>query len=204
VQPDDIPVVIDTLRASSTITTAFSCGVREIIPIERDEHAWRLKEQGVIIAGESGGKKLAGYDMGNSPVELLKRAEQEPFAVLALKTSNLLPLLMQMQHAWICSSLNVNAMANHLMKKNAAIIAVGGEHGVTEDLAVALALFSRLSHAPFDEHLLSYFIQESPAAQHLRSIGYEEDVRFICQVNKYPVLPYYNGKTIKKMDAHYG
>jgi 2-phosphosulfolactate phosphatase len=200
-QTDETPVLIDALRASSTIITAFSCGVREIIPIEHNEQAWRLKKQGVVIAGESNGVKLPGYDLGNSPVELIKRAEQQPLKVLALKTSNLLPLLVKLRHAWICSSLNVKAMAHHLLAHDVAIIAVGSRHGVTEDLSIALALFARLSGAPFDEELLPYFIQESRAAQHLRSIGYEEDVLFISRINQYTILPYYDGKTIKRMDA---
>ena len=90
--PGDIPVVIDNLRASSTIITALAYGVKEIMPVAHDEAAMQLKEQGVVIAGESGGIKLPGYDLGNSPVELIRRAEQEPFKKLAIKTSNLIPL----------------------------------------------------------------------------------------------------------------
>jgi phosphosulfolactate phosphohydrolase-like enzyme len=105
--PGEMPVVIDNLRASSTIVTALACGVEEIIPVTRDQDAFSLKQQGVVIAGESGGVKLPGYDLGNSPVELLRWAEQQPFKTMAFKTSNLIPLLGKLAHAWICSSLNL-------------------------------------------------------------------------------------------------
>jgi phosphosulfolactate phosphohydrolase-like enzyme len=93
-------------------------------------------------------------------------------------------------------------MANHLAGKDVCIIATGGENGVTEDLAVAIALQSRLNQAPFDEHLIAHFIQESPAARHLRTIGFGEDVAFIARANIYDIIPHYDGKTIKRADLH--
>jgi 2-phosphosulfolactate phosphatase len=108
--PTETPVVIDTLRASSTVVTALSCGVEEIIPIASDEEAFRLQEQGMVIAGEAGGEKISGYDLGNSPVELLQRMGKMPFKQMVFKTSNLVPLLFQLSRAWICSSLNLKAV----------------------------------------------------------------------------------------------
>jgi len=200
--PGEMPVVIDNLRASSTIVTALACGVEEIIPVTRDEDALSLQKKGIVIAGESGGVKLPGYDLGNSPSELLRHAEQQPFKTMAFKTSNLIPLLAALPHSWICSSLNLQAMASYLTHKDVCIIAAGGEKGVSEDLAVAIALHSHLNHAPFDEHLIAHFIQESPAAHHLASIGYAEDVRFTARVNIYDIIPYYDGKTIKRAGLH--
>ncbi len=189
-------VVIDTLRAASTIVTALSCGVAEIIPVASDEEALRLRDRGMVIAGEAGGVKIPGYDLGNSPVELLQRMEQKPFKTMAFKTSNLVPLLLKLPQAWICSSLNLNAVAAHVMGNDVAIVAAGGEHGVAEDLAVAIALHARLSHAPFDEQLITHFIRESAAAGHLRALGFSDDVQFIARVNIYSILPYYDGQKI--------
>jgi len=197
--PHEELIVIDTLRASSTIVVALSCGVEEIIPVACDEEAFRLKEQGAVTAGESRGIQLSGYDLGNSPVEAAKKLKGLSFKTMAFKTSNMVPLLLKLPKAWICSSLNLKALALHITGKDTYIIAAGSEYGYSEDLAVAIALFSHLSHAPFDEDLISYFIQESPAAQHLRSIGYGEDVLFISRVNAFDVLPYYDGKSIKKV-----
>ncbi len=194
----DAPVVIDTLRGSSTIVTALASGVEEIIPVRQDEEAFNWRRQGRVIAGESNGVKLAGYDLGNSPVELLARVEQKPFKTMAFKTSNLIPLLCALPYAWICTSLNMGAIAARLSGRNVCLIAANGEHGVSEDLAVAVALHARFNGIPFDESLIAYFIRESPAAAHLAAIGYAEDVRFIARVNVYDIIPFYDGKTIKK------
>lgn len=192
----ETPVVIDTLRAASTIVTALSCGVEEIIPVSIDEEAFRFRDRGIVIAGESGGAKLPGYDLGNSPVELLQRMEQKPFKSMAFKTSNLVPLLLKLSRAWICSSLNLAAVASQVMGSDVAIIAAGGEHGIAEDLAVAIALYARLSQAPFDEQLITHFIRESLASGHLRTLGFNDDVQFIARVNIYSVTPYYDGQKI--------
>lgn len=193
-----MPIVIDTLRGASTIVTALACGVEEIIPVTHDEQAFNLKQQGIVIAGESRGVKLAGYDLGNSPIELLARVEQKPFKAMAFKTSNLIPLLCALPYAWICSSLNMEAIAFRLAGRNHCLIAANGEHGVSEDLAVAVALHARINGTPFDETLIAHFIRESPAAGHLASIGYADDVSFIARFNVYDIIPYYDGKTIKK------
>jgi 2-phosphosulfolactate phosphatase len=67
-----VPVVVDVLRASSTIITALANGVAEVVPTNSKKDAFRLKKQGYVIAGEQYGVKLAGFDLGNSPTELLQ------------------------------------------------------------------------------------------------------------------------------------
>jgi len=58
--PGEMPVVIDALRASSTIATALACGVEEIIPVTRDEDAFRPAAAGHCHSRESGGCEAAG------------------------------------------------------------------------------------------------------------------------------------------------
>jgi 2-phosphosulfolactate phosphatase len=67
-------VVIDVLRASSTIVTALHHGARRVIPctttIEAFAHRTRWQsESPVLLGGERGGMKIDGFDLGNSPAE---------------------------------------------------------------------------------------------------------------------------------------
>ena len=64
-------IVIDVLRASTTITTALSSGAGKIIPCLTVEEARQLAKQrpGSLLGGERGGKPLPGFDFGNSPAE---------------------------------------------------------------------------------------------------------------------------------------
>jgi len=194
-QNNEVAVVIDNLRASSTIVTALWMGVGEVIPVLDDQMAFALREQGTLTAGESGGIKISGYDIGNSPVELAEAYKQSPFQRLIIKTSNMVPLLLRLKSALICSGLNLTAMAGYLRGQRAAIIAAGGPWGTAEDVGVALALVSLASGVVLDIETVGCFTHECRAAYHLQQIGYAHDVDFISQTGIYDVLPIYeNGK----------
>ncbi len=66
-------VVIDVLRASSSIVTALSNGAREIVPVDTIEFAMKVSgttmDSGVLLAGERNAKKIDGFALGNSPLE---------------------------------------------------------------------------------------------------------------------------------------
>ena len=195
---EDFVVVIDTLRASSIIVTAFFLGIETVIPVLDDEQAFLLTCDSTVISGEAKGVKLTGYDIGNSPVELIETYREAPFSYLVIKTSNLIPLLVSLPRAVICSTLNLSAVARCLAGKDAVIIATGGRRGVAEDLGTVLALGSAVSGVQFDAGCITAFINESHAAQYLRSIGYGQDVDFISQVSIFDVVPVYDGAVIRK------
>jgi 2-phosphosulfolactate phosphatase len=67
-------VVIDLLRATSTIATALHNGCRRVIPVEDKNDALEKAKShtgcdGVVTGGERDGVKLTGFDLGNSPLE---------------------------------------------------------------------------------------------------------------------------------------
>ncbi len=64
-------VVIDVLRASTTIVHALEAGAAEVIPCLEVDDARRataqLPEETAILGGERGGRPIDGFDLGNSP-----------------------------------------------------------------------------------------------------------------------------------------
>lgn len=70
---DHAIVVIDVLRATTTIVAAMYAGARDIIPAadieEAEQIARRLGRDSVLLAGERNGLKIDGFDLGNSPSE---------------------------------------------------------------------------------------------------------------------------------------
>lgn len=80
-RPDDMPpaavtggvaVIIDVLRASTTIVTALAEGAAFVLPtaqISAARHFQRDLPPGTLLGGERGGKPIAGFDLGNSPAE---------------------------------------------------------------------------------------------------------------------------------------
>lgn len=70
---DTIIVIIDIVRATSTICTAIEYGVDHLISVSSIEETLKLKDEGYIIAGERNGDKIEGFDMGNSPISFMDR-----------------------------------------------------------------------------------------------------------------------------------
>jgi len=66
-------VIIDIIRASSSICTALSYGVEHIVTRESIDEVLTLKNEGYLIAGERNGDKLDGFDYGNSPIAFMDR-----------------------------------------------------------------------------------------------------------------------------------
>ena len=64
-------VVVDILRATTSITAAFEHGVRDIIPVAGIEKAREYKQMGFFVACERNGEVLDFADVGNSPSDFL-------------------------------------------------------------------------------------------------------------------------------------
>src|SRR5213594_4968107 len=66
-------LVIDVLRASTTIITALSNGCDAIVPVADPQDAWRrateARNGSALVAGERQGEPIPGFDLSNSPVE---------------------------------------------------------------------------------------------------------------------------------------
>lgn len=75
-RPESTAVVIDVIRATTTIVTAFRNGARSVLPVTTPEEARRVREAtpDAVLAGERGGQRMAGFDLGNSPREFTREA----------------------------------------------------------------------------------------------------------------------------------
>src|SRR5207244_4024025 len=92
-------VVVDALRATTTIVTALANGAKAVIPAATSEEAVRLasnlEKDGVVLAGERRSVKIEGFALGNSPREMTAAAVAGKTIVLA--TSNGTPALVATQ-----------------------------------------------------------------------------------------------------------
>src|SRR5262245_66691650 len=83
-------LVIDVLRASTSIITALINGCAAVIPVttaeEAHQRAAALPSHTVLIAGERRGEPLAGFDLGNSPLDFT--VERVSGKTLIMTTSN--------------------------------------------------------------------------------------------------------------------
>ena len=198
-RPTERCVIIDVLRASSTIATALAHGVEEIRTVTSIDAALKLKKQRYTVAGERKGVPLAGFDLGNSPLQFLRATRERPIKKMVLTTSNLTRLLAHCESAFICSSLNLTAVSRQIKSEPANIVVVGGPYGVVEDLGIALALVMKVQGLPLQKGLVQKMITQSRAADYLISIGYGEDVKFIASLDRYTVVPLYRKGIVKPL-----
>jgi len=195
----ELSVLIDTLRAASTIVVAFSHGVKRVIPLRESQNPQDFAARDVLTIGESGGEQLPGFEAGNSPALLVDILARNPRETIAMRTSNLIPLLIKQEQAVICSSLNVQAIAGYCMGRDVCIIAAGGSWGQAEDMGVALTLSVLMGGAVFDPGACACFVRESEAARHLQSLGFQADVDFIAGSVQHAVVPMFDGSEIRNV-----
>ena len=74
-QAEGLVVVIDVFRAFSLECWLYAMGAEEIRPVGAVEEAlgWREKDPGCILIGERHGRKLDGFDFGNSPSTVTRK-----------------------------------------------------------------------------------------------------------------------------------
>jgi 2-phosphosulfolactate phosphatase len=157
-QPEtSVCIVIDALRASSTIATLFGRGVREVVVAGEIDEARRLHAglPGALLCGEEGGLPPAGFDHGNSPVEFAGMELVGRAVVMA--TSNgtrALAALAGARAVFVGSLLNLSACARAARAAASAsdaesitVVCAGTELGTRfslEDTTVAGAFVERL------------------------------------------------------------
>ena len=107
----DVSIMVDALRASTTITLALN-NFKRIIPCFSPEEALDLKEKyGGVTVGERGGKMLEGFDIGNSPQKVECYDTDED--TLILTTTNGTRILESMKSTVLVGCMvNAKAVAN--------------------------------------------------------------------------------------------
>jgi len=153
---DKIVVMVDVLRASTTITYAMLAGAREIIPVASVEQAMKivgnLHSTSTVLCGERGGKRIEGFKLGNSPFEYTEEAVRGK--ALILTTTNGAVALTKAKYARECfvsSFVNLSATIEALSEieniasEHLIIICSGREEDFSlEDATCAGLLITRL------------------------------------------------------------
>lgn len=205
-------VVVDILRATSTITTAFAHGIKKVKPMDDLEKCRKLKDEGYIIAAERGGQMVDGFDFGNSPFSYMN-PEMKGNKIAFTTTNGTLAIQKSLKasHIIIGSFLNLSAVAQKIkgLNKDVVIHCAGWKGSVnTEDTLFAGALIEKviedfeyntddatLAHNLFIQHQsdLRELVFQSAHAQRLQKFGIRKDIEFCMQKDEYDVVPYLDG-----------
>lgn len=221
VSKGDVLIVIDVLRCCSTIVTALANGAKEVIPTKtiREAQTLHKKHPEFLLAGERKAMKPKGFDLGNSPLEFSSNTVKEKHVILTT-TSGTKAICLSKKARWVLigAFFNVEAVAKTAFEiaekeKVGISFVLSGTHGrfSLEDFMCAGAIVENLpadkiecSDAVLAASLtfqqsyrqLTEIIQRGRHARYLKDIGHEEDVKFCCQLNAYPVVPVYKAESI--------
>jgi len=203
VRPAATAVVIDVLRATTTITMALASGYERVLVAGGLEQARELRADGRVLAGEQSCERPPGFDLGNSPEETLTPMGRE----LVLATTNGAPAIVgavaACDEVLIACLHNEDAVLAALSETTGdiLILCAGTNGNVTvEDTYLAGRISAALEGPRTDAALIAEAVaaaypspidalQRSAGAQQLYVVGLGADVTFCAQVSTTDVVP---------------
>lgn len=205
---DQTVVVVDILRATSCMTTAFAHEIHSITPFAKLPECLALKANGYLTAGERDGKKVDGFDLGNSPFEYMDPIlKGKKIAFTTTNGTQAIAKSIGAKTIVIGSFLNLAAVVKYLrgVDTHVLIVCSGWKGKVNlEDTVYAGALVENLKDdfesacdAPIMAQRLyqqartdlKEFLKDSSHIKRLERLNIYKDIEFCLTENLYDVVP---------------
>jgi 2-phosphosulfolactate phosphatase len=206
-------VVIDVIRATSSIVEALANGARAIFPTLSTEEAVKLASslgrEDTLLCGERKGLKVEGFDLGNSPAEFT--AEVVKGKQLVMTTTNGTRAFVAAEGAdWVlaASFMNLSAVAGALAGVDSLVIVCSGRENrfSLDDALCAGMLLRALEDNGVEEFVLNdagrvvrdlastyaldaEFLGSTAAGQALISVGLGTDLELCASLNRHALVP---------------
>lgn len=216
----EIVVVIDVLRATTAMCSAFDNGVEKMIPVATLEEAFEYKKKGYIVAAERGGEIVEGFDLGNSPASYM--GNKYKGETIVITTTNGTKAFYTARHAEtvvIGSFVNLDALSDWLIKQNKNVLLLGSgwkSRFCLEDTICAGAFVEKLQasgkftseddssvaakfmYMQAKDNYLSY-LKASSHRVRLQALNLNEDIKFCLSPNSSDVIPIREGNYLVKL-----
>lgn len=215
-------VVIDVLRATTTILTALMNGAKEVVPVGSMEFAMKASASifggQTLLGGERNAKKIEGFNLGNSPLEYTKEAIAGKSVIFfTTNGSKAIVRTKFADNALLCSFNNLSSVARKLKELNQDFeVLCSGQNGFfcIDDSVCAGKLISEtlkldpsceLSDAAKASLTLSenygsdllISLKNSEHGKLLLQNGFEKDVEYCSQLNIFDEVPAYQSGSVK-------
>lgn len=203
-----LAVIIDVFRAFSVACYAFEQGVKRIIPVADIETAFQLKAQlpDVLLVGERKGRKIAGFDIGNSPTAIL-RAELRGKTMVHTTSNGTQGIANAKQATQIMTGSFVNAkgIADYIHSNaisDVSLVCMGNKsREAIEDTLCAEYIRDLVAGHPTDVDKIRETLRRSQSASRFfdpsREEAPESDFELCLDVNRFPFVllaqPYQKG-----------
>jgi len=215
---DFIVVLVDILRATTTICTAVANGAEAIIPVATHEEARQLKSEGFLVASETDGVQLDFADFGNSAFSFTRDAiGGKTLVYCTTNGTRALEMAQSASSIVIGAFINISAVTEWLagQLKNVVILCSGWKNKFClEDTLFAGALTERLldtglfqsdcdsANASMDlwnlaEGDVLNYIEKAAQRHRLKRLGLDDVIPYSFECDQVKVVPVFDGKLIK-------
>jgi 2-phosphosulfolactate phosphatase len=212
-------VVIDVLRAATSIVEALAHGARRVMPVASVEEA-RIRHSEfpageVLLCGEREGRRIDGFDLGNSPVEYASdRIKNKTLIFASTNGSKMLARagerisrMSEKGQVFMAGFVNMGAVVHRLQTQDRdCLIACSGRDGgfSLEDAACAGMIIDGLrpSNPALDDEAktaqilyahysgsIESMIRDSFHGRYLQSIGMGEDLPVCASIDRFDIVP---------------
>lgn len=187
--PHGVVVVVDVLRATSTIVEALSNGARAVFPVATADDAARIAQNvgrdSVLLCGERKALPIEGFDLGNAPPEFTRDVVED--MALVMTTTNGTRAFLAVAERWgakteaeggailAAAFLNLTAITERVASSgaDAAIVCAGREGRFALEDAVCAGAIAEGLQEKADELILNdaAFASLSLAGKHARGVA---------------------------------
>lgn len=220
-------IILDVLRATTTMTVALANGAKEVIPTENIATAVRVAKgsKNSLLCGERNGKLIDGFNLGNSPLEYSPEVIKDKSLIFS--TTNGTPAIVKSKFAKnciLCSFVNVSAVVDYVnsIDEDFTIICSGKLNDFClEDAVCAGMLLTKLSVGRELEMKDSEIavmnlcndlamlvnvpssdkvlklLHLSEHGKYLKSIGFEKDLEVSSKIDSCPYIPIFKNSVIR-------
>ncbi len=219
-------VVIDVLRASTTVTVALANGAREIIPVGSIESAVKISGslfgEVTLRGGERNGRIIEGFNLGNSPLEYGEATVRGKSIIFCTTNGSVAMTKSRYARSLVIGSfVNLGTVVKFMEEKNEdfLLLCAGrlntiGQFSLEDAVCagmmvqrleaggnakVELTDASRAALALYKAHGRSILklLKNCEHGEYLAEIGFESDLKLCADVDTVPVLPMLSGTVIK-------
>lgn len=215
---DFVVVLVDILRATTTICTAVANGVEAIIPVATHDEARRLKAQGYLVASEKDGIQLDFADFGNSAFSFTRDAiGGKTLVYCTTNGTRALEMTKDAAGVAIGAFINISALTEWLAarRKDVVVLCSGWKNKFClEDTLFAGALTRRLldtgsfrtecdsANAAMDLWSLAEgdvlgYMEKAAHRHRLKRLGLDDVIPYSFACDQVNVVPVFDGKVIK-------
>jgi 2-phosphosulfolactate phosphatase len=199
-----VGIVIDVLRATSTICQALASGWGRVVCVGEIDDARELAGPGVALAGERHNVRIDGFDFGNSPREFV---EAEPGVTLVITTTNgtraLLAAADRCEAVLVGSLLNLDAVVQAAQAdgRDVAVLCAGVEGDFAIDDAYVAGLIAASLGGTLDDSAIGgtriahafptteLGIGGGVSAENIRNAGLDDDIPFCARESVLDLVP---------------